>query len=106
MEKRKHPRLVCEYSISFEGVKITGSGTVNNLSLSGCSLQSDTDVHTGAYLELQISPPDHESPIQVGLATVRWVNGQESGLEFINLDTEQQKRLRRLLDSLEARPSH
>ena len=106
MEKRKHPRLVCKYSISFEGVKITGSGTVSNLSLSGCTLQSDTDVHTGAYLELRISPPDHESPIQVGLASVRWVNGQESGLEFINVDTEHRKRLRRLLDTLEAHPSH
>ena len=106
MEKRKHPRLVCKYSISLEGVKITGSGTVSNLSLSGCSLQSDTDVHTGAYLELRISPPDHESPIQVGLASVRWVNGQESGLEFINVDTEHRKRLRRLLDTLEAHPSH
>ena len=45
MENRKDPRFVCEYSISFEGVQLTGSGTVSNLSMGGCTLQSDTDSH-------------------------------------------------------------
>ena len=106
MEKRKHPRFVCEYSISFVGGNITGSGTVSNLSMGGCVLESDSSVRRGDHMKLRINLPEQESPILVGLATVRWVKGQESGLGFINVDTEQQKRLRRLLDTLEARPNH
>ncbi len=106
MEERKHPRIVCEYSISFEGVQLTGSGTVSNLSMGGCTLRSDTDVPTGAYLAFRISPPDYEPPIQVGLAAVRWVKGQESGLEFINMGPEDQTRLRRFVSTLEAGRGH
>ncbi len=106
MEKRKHLRFVCEYSISFDGVELTGSGTVSNLSMGGCTLQTDTDVHTGNYMELRISPPDYEPPIQVGLAAVRWVKGQESGLEFISMEPEEQRRLRGFVSTLETGASH
>ena len=105
MEKRKHPRFVCEFTVSFEGVQATGSGTVSNLSMGGCSLQSDTDLHTGAHMELRISPPDHESPIRVGLAVVLRVKGRKSGVEFINMEPEEQERLRRCVNTLETRQS-
>ena len=106
MERRKHPRFVCQYSISFVGGGITGSGTVSNLSMGGCTMQTDTDVHVGTYMEFRISSPDYEQPIPVGLAGVRWVKGQECGLEFINMEPEEQARLRRLLRTLETSPSH
>ena len=106
MEKREPPRFACEYSISFEGGNIAGSGTVSNLSMGGCALESDSNLCRGDHMKLRINLPEQESPILVGLATVRWVKGQESGLGFINVDTEQQKRLRRLLDTLDARPNH
>ncbi len=85
MDRRTHPRFVCEYSISFVGGNITGSGTVSNLSMGGCALESDSKLRRGDHMKLRINLPEQESPIQVGLATVRWIKGQESGLGFINL---------------------
>ncbi len=106
MDRRTHPRFVCEYSISFEGGNIAGSGTVSNLSMGGCALESDSNLHRGDHMKLRINLPEQESPILVGLATVRSVKGQAIGLGFINFDIDHQKRLRRLLDTLEARPNH
>ncbi len=106
MERRKHPRFVCEYSISFVGGNITGSGTVSNLSMGGCVLASDSRVRRGDHMKLRINLPEQESPIQVELAIVRCVKGQESGLQFINMEPEEQTRLRRFVSTLETEPTH
>jgi len=106
MERRGYPRFVCEYSIAFVGGNITGSGTVRNLSMGGCVLESDSNLRRGDHMKLRINLPEQESPIQVGLATVRWVKGQESGLGFINMEPEEQARLRRFISTLQTGQSH
>lgn len=76
-----------------------------DLSMGGCRVQSDATVQTGAYLELRVYLPQQDSPLKIDLAVARWSIGQECGLEFIRLQTEQQERLRQLVQSFEVASS-
>ncbi len=59
-------------------------------------------VYIGKYLALQISLPGQEATLKVDLAAVRWAKGQEFGLEFLAIRSEEEERLRRFLSTLEA----
>ncbi len=76
-----------------------------NLSLGGCRVDSKASVYVGMYLTLQVSLPGHESPLKLDQAVVRWVKEHEFGLEFISMWPEEQDRIRRYLETLEAVPS-
>ncbi len=54
------------------------------------------------YLALQISLPGQEATLKIDQAAVRWAKGQEFGLEFLIIGSEEEERLRRFLSTLEA----
>ncbi len=82
------------------------AGTVTDLSLSGCKVDSKASVYIGMYLTLQMYLPGHESPLKLDQAVVRWAKEHEFGLEFISMRPEEEERLRRFVSTLETRPSH
>ena len=72
---------------------ILGEGDAFTLSDNGCQIFSEVGLETGAHLGLRLFLPGQEIPIHVGLAAVRWVRGQKSGLEFILVTGKERKRL-------------
>ncbi len=112
MERRKHPRIRVHWLISFfEGRsslkkgRISGAGTVRNLSMEGCKVEqalcdSGTRVYPGVQIELRLYLSDHVVPVEVDRAEVRWVKGQMFGLEFVRIAPEEQARLRHFLSTL------
>ncbi len=106
MEHRKHPRYQFHCEISFSQQEMSEAGTVTNLSLGGCKVDSKASVYIGMYLTLQVSLPGHDSPLKFDQAVVRWANEQEFGLEFMTMRPEEQARLRHFVSTLETRPSH
>ncbi len=105
MERRKHPRVQVEWLISFfagpvscKG-RISGAGTVRNLSVGGCKVVTDTRVNPGMHLELHLYLPDHAMPVEIDLAAIRWSTGREVGLEFISIRPEEEARLQRFVNS-------
>lgn len=105
MELRKHQRFPVELPISFMAEELEGEGTIYNLSMEGCAVESNTQVPEDSYLQLQIHIPDHDSPIIVELAAVRWALRREFGVEFTSLRSEDRERLQRYVNTL-GRPSH
>lgn len=102
MDLRKFPRYPVQFRSSFTSAHIVGGeGTLIDLSIRGCRVDSETKVQPGINLELRIHLPDHEPPIQIELAAVRWTRGREFGLEFTSLDTDQRERLRQVVRDLE-----
>jgi len=55
---------------------------VTNLSQSGVRIQGEHTVEPGLSLSLRIKLPDDGPTIEIDRATVRWVDGYDSGLEF------------------------
>ena len=85
-------------SITFSG-DTEGEGSVINLSLKGCMVESDAGVKVGDAMSLILLLPGEESPTTVDLALVRWAKGQCFGLEFVSLGTVEMNRLRGFLAS-------
>ena len=102
MEHRKHPRYQFQCEIWFPGKVESVAGTVSNLAVGGCKVEREGGVYIGMYLALQICLPGQEATLKVDLAAVRWAKGQEFGLEFLTIRSEEEERLRRFLSTLEA----
>ncbi len=102
MEQRKHPRYRFHCEIWFRWKEESVAGTVSNLAVGGCKVESEGSVYIGMYLALQICLPGQEATLKVDQAAVRWVKGQEFGLEFLIIGSEEEERLRRFLSTLEA----
>ena len=102
MDLRKFPRFPVQFRSSFTSAHVVGGeGTLLDLSIRGCRVDSETNVQPGINLELRIHVPEHEPPIQVQLASVRWARTQEFGLEFTSIETDQRERLRQVVRDLE-----
>ena len=102
MEQRKHRRYQFHCEIWFPGKEESVAGTVSNLAVGGCKVESEASVYISMYQALQICLPGQEATLKVDLAAVRWTKGQEFGLEFLTIRSEEEERLRRFLSTLEA----
>lgn len=92
-ERRTQPRFPVQLAISFWGDEVVGEGTSINLSTGGCKIKSDKTIPEGRYLELKVRVPGCGSPMDIGLAVVRWAENDTFGLEFLYLTPEQYEQL-------------
>jgi hypothetical protein len=76
-----------------------GQGTVWNLSLNGWKLSGDVPLRVGETCSLTVNLPNQQS-IYVTAAIVRWVRGQEYGLETLVVEKQTQSRLEHLIKRL------
>ena len=96
-EERKFRRVPVEFSSLFSADGPEWSGTVINLSREGCAIRSTTPVQKGDYLHLLIFPCANQTPIEVGVARVRWAANEQCGVEFMTLAPRDATRLQDLL---------
>ncbi|MBM4126816.1 MAG: PilZ domain-containing protein [Nitrospira sp.] len=91
IDRREHLRIPVRLCLSFSGGKVRGEGTVKDLSLGGCVIQSETQVHVDDifYLEIGIAP--NEPPLEVA-AMVRSVSARGIALKFLR-KAQEDKRL-------------
>jgi hypothetical protein len=73
------------------------SGTAVNLSREGCAIRSATAVQKGRHLLVLLFLSANQSPIEVGVAPVRWSAHEQFGVEFITLTSRDTTRLQDLL---------
>jgi PilZ domain-containing protein len=80
---------------------VGGEGLLQDLSHYGCRMKSDTSLQPGTELELCFFHGSQEAvPIRVELATVRWAKGQEFGVKFLRLQSQEEARLRQVIAEL------
>ncbi len=83
MEQRKNLRFPIKFRSSFSSVGLVGGeGRILDLSVRGCRIESPTEVKPGAALEVRIETTEHEHPIRIQAAVVRWSRDRQFGLEF------------------------
>jgi hypothetical protein len=76
-----------------------GMGTVHNLSVKGCLIQSEIPVEEGDYFSLKLGLRGQEYPVTVQLAAVRWAKGHAFGTEFLFVEDRDRERLQRYLST-------
>jgi hypothetical protein len=74
-----------------------GEAKVLDVSTNGCSVESSIDVKIGMMLKLSLFLPDFKWPLRIDQAMVRWIDGNQFGLEFTSIRLAQRERLRSLI---------
>ena len=101
---RKSPRFDVNFGSTFAGDVLAGQGTITNLSVGGCSIESKIPLPAQSVVGLKIQLPDSQWPLEVDQAVVRWVRGHTFGLEFQTLSDPDAARLQQLLFDLDQGP--
>ncbi len=83
--RRKSIRVSVKISVTFESNEVSGDGTLTDMSLHGCTLETQHNLRPGLLLKLNLpakTAAKPNSPAQQ-LATVVGVTGQRAGLKFL-----------------------
>ncbi|MCP9438923.1 MAG: PilZ domain-containing protein [Nitrospira sp.] len=91
LDRREH-RIPVRLRLSFSGGKVRGEGTVTDISLGGCVINSDTPVSVGDIYYLEIAVGDHEPPIEAA-AIVHSVGARGIAFTFLRKAQENQRLL-------------
>ena len=100
--QRSYKRIPVEYPTQFRSAfykePTTGlQGTIDNLSIAGCRVNSQVRMPLGARLYLQFQVAEGHEPVIIDEAVVRSHPGKGIGLSFTKLRSEEKKRLGRLI---------
>ncbi len=106
-ERRKFPRVDVKFKVSlaFTEGQTEGTGTLINLSMGGCSIETPTRVEKGAFLDLTLQTPVGDQTVRIEVARVRWTRFGAFGVEFYVIGKEDQDKLALLLQKVEAQMS-
>jgi hypothetical protein len=99
VEKRLYTRFKVDVPVSFSGHS-AGDGTIYNLGVGGCKMLARARMVEGAMLTLRLRLPEQFSTVTIRAATVRWVMGQECGLEFLVMQEPDRERLAKFLHTV------
>ncbi len=98
VDRRQHLRIPVRLFLSFSGGRIKGEGTVLDISMGGCMIQSEAPVHIDDIFYLQITLGENEPPLEVA-AMVRSVGSRGISFKFLRAAQEN----KRLLAFVQAR---
>ena len=78
METRHRLRFPLRCPVIFAS-EFVGEGTVVDVGVPGCAVESDISPLPGDYVRLHVLMPDQEGLLEVGLAKVRWAKQRRFG---------------------------
>ncbi|MBY0248214.1 MAG: PilZ domain-containing protein [Nitrospiraceae bacterium] len=97
IDRREHLRIPVRLCLSFSGGKMRGEGIVMDLSLGGCIIKSETNVHVDDIFYLEIAVAEDEPPIEVA-AMVRSISARGIAFKFLR-KAQENKRLLSFIQS-------
>lgn len=86
--------------LSPEGFEIEGIGVVRNLSMRGALIETHALLTTNDQLTLYVTLPNQVDLLEIPTVAVRWVKGQQLGVEFLKLNSDSSRQLMRYLSGL------
>ncbi|MFO0698418.1 MAG: PilZ domain-containing protein [Nitrospira sp.] len=96
-ERREHMRIPVRLCLSFSGGRVRGEGTVLDLSLGGCVIQSAAHVRVDDIFYLEIILAKDEPPVEAA-AIVRSVSARGIAFKFLR-KAQEDKRLMAFIQS-------
>lgn len=92
IDRREHLRIPVRLYLSFSGGKVRGEGTVLDLSMGGCVIRSDTEVHQDDIFYLEITTDKEDEPVEVA-AMVRSISPRGIAFKFLRAAQENKRLL-------------
>ena len=96
---RPYRRFPMQCAVIYNAGLSQGKGIVWNLSCTGWRISGDVPLRVGQTCPLTVTLPNQEN-IVVARAIVRWVRGQEYGLETLVIDKEVHRRVEQVITQL------
>jgi hypothetical protein len=96
---RSSQRFPVQCTATYHAGSFQGQGTVRDFSLNGWKLSGDVPLEVGQTCSLTVNLPDEEC-IVVTAAMVRWVRGQEFGLETLAIEKQTHSRVEHVIKRL------
>jgi len=96
---RQHTRFDLDAYVDFTGTEVLLNHRIQNISLGGICIQTDSLEELGALVDLVINFPELDNAISVR-GEVVWANPEppmDIGIRFVELDNEQKETLRRYI---------
>jgi hypothetical protein len=97
MDGRRFPRIPLISVTTVASEQYSGQSVLLDLSQTGAKLSSAHHLRPSGYVALNLSLIFREPSLQVVLAAVRWVQGKNCGVEFIQVTPSEQSRLKDFL---------
>jgi hypothetical protein len=94
---RAYHRFPLHCPVIFGGAPFVGEGVLTNLSLMGCSVLCDREVLRGSDVRVSVMLPDQTAALSIDLGTIKWVQGEQFGVEFLRVPIEGRQRLNSML---------
>jgi predicted RNA-binding Zn-ribbon protein involved in translation (DUF1610 family) len=89
-ERRTHERVPVSLALAFSGGRITGQGTLVNISLGGCQIETTTPVKVDDIFHIKLFVTDGQPPLEVAVM-VRSVSGKRVGMKFLRSAREDRR---------------
>ena len=96
---RPFRRSPVQCAVTYHAGLFQGQGPVWNFSLSGWKISGDVPLQVGQTCSLTVNLPNEES-VFVAAAIVRWVRGQEFGLETLAIEKQTHIRVEHVIKRL------
>jgi len=94
-------RVRVQFRTTFSGpTLLEGNGTVRDLSLGGCCIETTTPILPCLSMELRIHAPDLYWALMIDGTTIKWVYGQTFGVVFSKIRERDRERLRQVIARL------
>lgn len=100
MQTQHRLRLLLRCPVFFASDEFVGEGTILDLGVPGCAVDSDIAPLPGDYVRLHVLMPDEDGAIEVALGKVVWAKQQRFGVEFLKFSNGRQVKLGRLFRAL------
>ena len=91
--RRTYRRLVTNYPSCYLTSDSFSPSIVRDISLNGLRIKSQANPSRNMMVTVRLWLPDRQDSIDIDQAVVRWVRGQEFGVQFVSLSNEADFRL-------------
>ena len=98
-DRRSAKRISVKFRAQFTPVYSSQKdGVIADLTIHGCRIESDINYPIHTYLELHLFDSLTYSVLIVNLAAVRWVKGENMGIEFLSLQSNDRAHLQEIIE--------
>ncbi len=94
---RQYERIGVRFPVLFSNGQFVGEGTVTDVSVEDCAIESAAQLQQGDSLKLELFAKSGRPPIVVAQAVVRSVRHGQVGVQFVDVEEPEKARLNRLV---------
>ncbi|NGZ98151.1 MAG: hypothetical protein CV089_18825 [Nitrospira sp. WS110] len=91
--RRMYRRISADYASCYLMDSVLRQGVIRDISLNGGRIQCFSDPPEKLLVMVRLWLPGQQESLDVDQAMVRWVRGQEFGVQFVSLSNEADFRL-------------